>query len=93
VDVDDVGDLVEVEGRVLGLEVHDESANPRRKHLAPGPLRSEQALHPVALETLHPTIQGSLGGPGLFGPLKDRVSEQDQGADLLVALLLRPFHQ
>jgi hypothetical protein len=64
-----VGYLVEVEGRVLGLEVHDETANVGRELSPFGLLGSEQALHPFVLEAPYPAPQRGLGDAGLPGAL------------------------
>ncbi len=55
--IDYVCDLVEVEGRVLSFQVHDEPTDPGRKDLALGLLRSEQTRDSVTVEALYPAIQ------------------------------------
>src|SRR4051812_30927413 len=64
-----VGDLVRVEGRVLGLEVHDEPADVGRELSPFGLLGSEQALHPFVLEVPYPAPQRRLGDASLPGAL------------------------
>jgi hypothetical protein len=62
-DVADRGDLVGVEGCVLGLEVHDEAPDREWKPLPLlGSLRAEEALHALRLEAGGPALQGALGG-------------------------------
>ena len=60
--VDSVGYLVEVEGRVLGLQIHDETRDGGREVAAPGVLGAEEALHPLRIEARHPALQRAPGG-------------------------------
>src|SRR5215211_5872655 len=62
-----VGYLVEVEGRVLGLEVHDEPADVGRQPSFVSRLGGEQALHALRPEALYATLDRALRNAGLLG--------------------------
>ena len=86
--------LAQVEGRVLGLRIHNEPPHRRRKPAAPtGRLRVEEALHPFVLEARGLPVEGSFGNTGLLCLLGHGASEQDQRAYHLVVLLLGPQEQ
>jgi hypothetical protein len=74
-DVDDVGDLVVVELRVLGLELDDHATAVRLQASAPGPrhcgVGREEAQHAVRLEALDPAVHGPLRGARLGGPFRN----------------------
>jgi hypothetical protein len=89
-DVAGVGDLVEVEARVLGLEIHDEATNGRRQPPVLGPLGTEEALHAFRMEAGRPPLEGPLGGrAGLLRAPGREATEQHQGPDEFVVPLLR----
>jgi hypothetical protein len=77
-DVDYVRYLVQVEGRVLGLEVDDESPYGGRKLPAFCGLGVEEALHPFFLEAVHPAVEHPFGEAHLLGTLGHRISEEHQ---------------
>ena len=90
-DVAGVRDLVGVEARILGLEVHDESTQGGGQPLAPGVLGAEEALHPLRVEARYPALQRAFAGrtrrTGAFGR---GAAEEHQRADELVVALLGP---
>ncbi len=92
-DADDAGHLVEVERRMLGLEIHDEPADAGRESSPPGRLGSEEALHALRLEALHPAPERALGDAGLPGALGHGGAEKHGLAYALVLLLLGPREQ
>ena len=94
-DVADGGDLVGVERRVLGLEVHDQPPKRGRQPFPPpGGLRAEEALHALRLEARSPALQSALGGGArLLGALGRGAAEEHHRADELVVALLGPAAQ
>jgi hypothetical protein len=85
--------LVEVESGVLGLEVNDQAPDGGGQPLAPGGFRAEEALHPLGLEAAKSAVEGARRDADLSRPLGYGNIAENQGANLLVALLLRPLEQ
>jgi hypothetical protein len=96
-DVDDVGDLVVVELRVLGLELHDHPADGRLKAAAPGTrggrIGCEEAHHAVFLEAIDPAVHGPRRDADLPGPLRHGTAEKYQRPQFLICFLLRPLEE
>jgi hypothetical protein len=89
-----VGDLVGVEARVLGLQVHDEAADGGGQAAAFGGLGAEGTLHPFGPEANDPALQRALRGrAGLLRALGGQATEQHRRADELVVPLLGPGAQ
>src|SRR5215216_5434391 len=93
-DVADVGYLVEVEARVLRLEVDDAATQRRRELAVPGAVGAEQALHALRLEAPRPALEGPLGSrTRLTCALGGGAAEEHERTDELVVPLLRPQAQ
>src|SRR5215218_2995488 len=87
---DDVGYLVEVERRVLGLEVYDEPADVGRELLPLGRLRFEEALHTLLAEACYPALEGASRDSCLLGTFGNGGAEQHRLTYPLVLDLLGP---
>ncbi len=88
-DTTDLGDLMVVEGGKLGLEHEDGPLD----FLGQGAMalhfrRAEQAGHPFALEERGLPIQSALGSTGQASAFRRGVTEEHDGADEFVGVLL-----
>lgn len=84
----DVGDLFEVQGRMLGLEVDYRPADRWRQHPALGLRRGEKATHTFVSKGGQLPVERPLGGSGLYRALGDRSAKEHKRPDPLVLPLL-----
>ena len=86
----DVGDLLQVQRGMLGLEVHDYPADGRGQHPTLGFRRGEEALHALLAEGRYLAVEHPFRDPGFRRPLEDRPAEEHQRPDPFVLPLLLP---